>query len=114
MEQPKTSPATHRTLTTSVHMDTISINMHQACINTDQTSKVQASETDPATQSVNLYDSSPPTPAQQPRSEAVTHPLQPSVRDIKPNVRRADCSNNELALEMAAECLRTLNDCKRN
>jgi hypothetical protein len=114
MEQSNTSPETRSTLTTSVHTDTISINAHQACINNDQASKAEASETDPATQSVNPYDSSPHTPARQPRSEAVTHPPQPPVTDIKPNVSRADCSNNELVPELAAECLHILNDCKRN
>jgi len=80
------------------------MNVHQACIN-DEASKAEASETNPATQSVNLDDSSPHTPAQQPRSEAVTHSPQPPVTDIEPNLSRADYSNNELALELPAECL---------
>jgi len=60
MEQLNTSPEMRSTLSTSIHMDTISINAHQACTNNDQASTVEASETDPVTQLVNPYDSNPP------------------------------------------------------
>lgn len=107
-EQPNTSPETCSTLTTSVHTDTISINVHQACINNDQESRGFRNQ--PSESIGKPVWLSPHTPAQQPRSEAVTHPLQPPVTDIKPNISRDDCSNNELA----AKCLHIPNDRRRN
>ena len=82
---------------------------HQACINNDQACEIEDSETDSATQLVNPDDSSLHTQAQQPGSETATHPLQPPIRDIEPNVSKADCLNKELA----AECLHTPNDSQR-
>jgi len=47
------------------------------------------------------------TPVQRPEPEVATHPLQPPMTDIKSNTSMVDCPTNELASELAFECLHT-------
>jgi hypothetical protein len=75
-------------------MDTICTNMDQTCINNNQTSELETTETDPATESVNTDDSSSNTPVQRSGPETATNPLQLPITDIESNTSGVECRNN--------------------
>ena len=103
-------PATHKTPTTSEQMDTICTSMDQTCIKNNQTSELETSENDPATETVNMDDPSLHTPVQRQGREATTNPLQPPIANIVSNGNGVECPNNELESESAAEYLHTPDD----
>jgi hypothetical protein len=80
------------------------------CINNNQTCDLETPETDPATESVNTYDSSSHTPVRRPGLEAAKNHLQSPIADIESNVRGVEYRNHELASESAAEYFHTRDD----
>ena len=77
--------------------------------NNDQTSNIQALESDPATLMVNLEDSNSHTLTQL-ASEAVTNTPQSAIPDIDRNMNRDDSTNNELGSELATKRLHSPSD----